>query len=115
MPWIVVAGIVTSAVGDDLTLGEPHDTPRLAVTCVLIGGAALFLFGALLFEEGALGKWSRIRFAGLAATLLLIPIAPHCSVLILSALTTTILVGVAAAEHIWINRKRTGNKNPAAG
>jgi low temperature requirement protein LtrA len=113
VPWIVVAGIVTAAVGDDLTLAEPHDPPSLAAASVLIGGTALFLLGALLFEFGALGKWSRIRLVALIATLLLIPLVPHLTTLMLSALATAILIAVAAAEHIWLLHKhRKGNLVP---
>jgi len=106
VPWVVVAGIVTAAVGDDLTLAAAHDPPTLSAAWVLIGGTALFLLGALLFELGALGKWSRIRLAALAATLLLIPLVPYLTTLMLSALATAILIAVAASEHVWIRHKR---------
>ncbi|HVY52006.1 MAG TPA: low temperature requirement protein A [Devosia sp.] len=108
VPWIVVAGIVIAAVGDDLTLGDPLATPDVARIWVLIGGPALFVLGALLFEYGALGKWSRIRLAALAALALLVPLAPRLTSLGLSLATTTLIVAVAIAEHIWFSQRRVG-------
>jgi low temperature requirement protein LtrA len=110
VPWIVVAGIVISAVGDDLTLAEPLEPTGIAAACVLIGGPALFLLGALLFEFGAIAKWSLIRLAGLVATLALALAYSRLSMLVLSIAATTILIAVAAAEHVWFARKHARQK-----
>lgn len=106
VPWVVVSGIVVCAVGDDIALAHPHEPTSAAAAWVLIGGPALFLLGALWFEYGAIGKWSRIRLAALAGMALLVPVAPWFTALGLSAASTTILVAAAAAEHLWVNTRR---------
>jgi low temperature requirement protein LtrA len=111
VPWILVAGIVIAAVGDHLVLTHPSGHTDAATAWVLIGGPALYLFGALLFEFGALGKWSRIRIAGLAAMGLTVLLVPFVTPLVLSIVTTTILCAVGLAERIWLHRTNTATQS----
>ncbi len=71
----------------------------------MIGGPALFLFGALVFKLAVFRQWSRTRIVGLVLLAALIPIASHVSPLTLSVATTLILVAVGAWET-WLAERR---------
>jgi low temperature requirement protein LtrA len=104
VPILLIAGIVVSAVGDEMVLAHPAGHLEVANILVLIGGPALFLLGAGLFKLAIFGKWSVPRFVGLAAVLALYPLAANLTPLLLSAATTAIVVLVAAWEVIDIAR-----------
>jgi low temperature requirement protein LtrA len=62
----MVAGIIITAVGDELVLAHPfgHVTPDIVAT--LLGGPALFLAGHMLFKHAVFGDWSISRLAAIA-------------------------------------------------
>jgi low temperature requirement protein LtrA len=63
---LMVAGIIVTAVGDELVLAHPfgHITPDIMAT--VLGGPALFLAGHLLFKYAVFGDWSISRLAAIA-------------------------------------------------
>ena len=63
----MVAGIIVTAVGDELVIAHPfeHAGPETAAT--VLGGPALFLAGHLLFKWAVFGVWSIPRVAGIGA------------------------------------------------
>ncbi|RYE48163.1 MAG: low temperature requirement protein A [Hyphomicrobiales bacterium] len=104
VPILLVAGIVVSAVGDEIVLAHPMGHLEAATILVLIGGPALFLLGAALFKLAVFGHWSAPRFGGLLAILALYPLAAGFSPLLLSSLTTGIVVLVAVWEAVELAR-----------
>jgi low temperature requirement protein LtrA len=62
----MVAGIIVTAVGDELVIAHPfgHATPDTVAT--VLGGPALFLVGHLLFKRAVFGDWSISRLAAIA-------------------------------------------------
>jgi low temperature requirement protein LtrA len=104
VPILLVAGIVVSAVGDELVLSHPDGHLETAVALVLIGGPALFLVGAVLFKLAVFGYWSIPRLAGLALTLALYPVAHGLTPLLLSSATTAIMLALATWEVVDIAR-----------
>ncbi len=93
-----VAGIVLTAVGNEMLLAHPTGHADLVTTLILIGGPALFLAGLawfyVVFCESA--PWGYLTgFAALGACWF---VAPHMDPMWLSALTTFILIAVAAWE-----------------
>lgn len=103
-PWIIVAGIVTAAVGDHILLRHPLGHTDAETAWVLIGGPALYIVGSIVFEFGALGRWSSIRIVGLALMGLVILLVPVATPLAITATTTAILVAVGLAERIVVAR-----------
>jgi low temperature requirement protein LtrA len=63
---LMVAGIIVTAVGDELVIAHPfgHVTPDIEAT--VLGGPALFLAGHLLFKHAVFGDWSISRLAAIA-------------------------------------------------
>jgi low temperature requirement protein LtrA len=102
VPILLIAGIIVSAVADELVLAHPTGHMEAPTSWVLIGGPALFLLGAALFKLAVFGRWSVPRFVGLGATLALLPLAPSLTPLVLSALTTVIVVGIATWEAVLV-------------
>ncbi|MDF2759559.1 MAG: hypothetical protein K0S99_2191, partial [Thermomicrobiales bacterium] len=62
----MVAGIIVTAVGDELVIAHPfgHATPDTLAT--VLSGPSLFLAGHLLFKRAVFGIWSIPRLAAIA-------------------------------------------------
>ncbi|ALI02847.1 low temperature requirement protein A [Pseudomonas sp. FW306-02-F02-AA] len=98
---LIVAGIIVSAVADELVLVHPEQASDAGIL-VIVAGPWLFLLGCALF------KWvmaDRIlpplsHLAGLALLLALLPVALNqlFSALVLGGLTTAVMILVAAWE-----------------
>jgi low temperature requirement protein LtrA len=104
VPILLVAGIVVSAVGDEIVLSHPDGHMETAAALVLTGGPALFLVGAVLFKLAVFKYWSIPRLCGLAATVALYPLATGMTPLLLSTATTAIMVALAAWEVVDVAR-----------
>jgi len=103
-----VAGIIIAAVGDEWVLHHPLGHTDFKTAAALIGGPALFLFGALVFKLSVFKVWSRTRTVGLVLLAGVVPAASHVSPLVLSVTTTLILVAVGACETWLAGRGRAG-------
>lgn len=102
----LVAGIVVTAVGDELALTHPLGHVDIKTTLVLLGGPALYLAGDLLFRIATTGKAPRSHAGGLLALLLLAPVAGAMTPMSLSFATSAVLVAVAGSETYWLRRGR---------
>ena len=96
----IVAGIILSAVADDLVLTHPADHSDLKTVLSTIGGPLLFLIGTILFKHTIRGFLQLSHGAGIAALAILAWFASGFSPLMLSLLTTAIMVMVAVWESI---------------
>jgi low temperature requirement protein LtrA len=94
----IVAGIVISAVGDEVLLAHPDGHTDIKAAITMIGGPLLFLVGVLLFKLSVRGRWQLSHLVGIAALAVLIPFAHALSPLMLSAATTVIMLVVAVWE-----------------
>ncbi|HWQ87758.1 low temperature requirement protein A [Brevundimonas sp.] len=99
-PILVVAGIVVTAVGDEMSLSHPGGVIDFAMAAVVIGGPMLFLIGAQVFKLAAFGKWSPSRLSGIAALGALGFAVPMLTPLGLAICATAVLVGVGAWETL---------------
>jgi low temperature requirement protein LtrA len=94
----IVAGIILSAVGDELLLAHPTGHTSPAAAAVLLGGPALFLVGSMLFNRLVSGAYPLSHVVGLgllAASALLTPVAVP---LTLGAVGVVVLSVVGAWE-----------------
>jgi low temperature requirement protein LtrA len=103
---LLVAGIIVSAVADELVLKHPHGHADAKTTAVLIGGPALYLIGNLLFKWVTAGWPPLSHLAGLALLVALVAVAAHVPVLLLGAAASLILVVVAGWETISLQSQR---------
>ncbi|WP_374452320.1 low temperature requirement protein A [Phenylobacterium sp.] len=97
----LVAGIVVSAVGDELALVHPNGHVDLKTGAVLLAGPALYLVGDLLFRRVTTQRIPRAHVVALAALAALVPAAGALTPALLSVATSSVLVAVAAAETFW--------------
>ena len=94
----IVAGIIATAVGQDLLIAHPLDALPGAGVGMVLGGPALLLLGESLFRRRITGTWNRERLAALGLLILLAPLAVHVSALLLSAIATTVLAALALLQ-----------------
>jgi low temperature requirement protein LtrA len=96
----IVAGIIVSAVADDLVLTHPGGHSDLKTVVSAIGGPLLFLIGTILFKHVIRGWLQLSHIAGIVALGLLAWFAGELSPVLLSVLTTAIIIMVAVWESI---------------
>jgi low temperature requirement protein LtrA len=96
----IVAGIILSAVADELVLQHPGGHSDLKTVLSAIGGPLLFLLGTILFKHTVRGWLQLSHGVGIVALGMLAWFASELSPLMLSLLTTAIMVLVAAWESI---------------
>tara|TARA_R110002167_G_scaffold16688_3_gene64821 strand:+ start:783 stop:1934 length:1152 start_codon:yes stop_codon:yes gene_type:complete len=99
-PVIVVAGIILTAVGDELALAHPMGHADLPVVAAILGGPLLFLLGTAVGKFAVWGRWDAPRLIGCLVLLALIPVGPVLSPLVLSLAATAVLVGLAIRETV---------------
>jgi len=96
----IVAGIIVSAVADELVLKHPGGHSDLKTVISAIGGPLLFLFGTILFKHSFRGFLQLSHGAGIIALCVLAWFASELSPLVLSILSTAIMIVVAVWESI---------------
>jgi low temperature requirement protein LtrA len=101
----IVAGIILTAVADELVLKHPNGHSDLKTVLSAIGGPLLFLIGTILFKHTIRGFLQLSHGVGIIAFAMLAWFASDLSPVMLSALTTAILVVVAAWESLSLRSK----------
>ncbi|WP_029583777.1 low temperature requirement protein A [Bradyrhizobium sp. URHD0069] len=96
----IVAGIILSAVADELVLKHPTGHSDLKTVLSAIGGPLLFLLGTILFKHIIRGWLQLSHLTGIVALGILAWFAGGLSPLMLSILTNAIMIIVAAWESI---------------
>jgi low temperature requirement protein LtrA len=96
----IVAGIILSAVADDLVLAHPAGHSDLRTVACAIGGPLLFLVGTILFKHNIRGFLQLSHGVGIVAFGVLAYFASGLSPLTLSLLTTLVLIVVAVWESL---------------
>jgi low temperature requirement protein LtrA len=100
----IVAGIIATAVGNDLLIAEPQHALHGVGLAMMLGGPALFLVGESLFRWRMTGTTSVTRAAVAGLLILLVPIGGQISALLISVIVATLLSALAA----WELRARGG-------
>lgn len=110
---VLVAGIILSAVGDELVIAHPTEVLSGAEVAALVAGPALYLVGHGLFRLRLAGTVSWKRMAGALACLAVGALGSFAPALVLAALLVAILVAVIGAERTaaW-RRSRRGEPSP---
>jgi low temperature requirement protein LtrA len=109
----IVAGIILTAVADELVLTHPAETSDLKTVLSGIGGPLLFLIGTILFKHTVRGFLQLSHGVGIVGLAALAWFAGALSPLTLSLLTSAIMVTVAAWESISLgSRGGSRSKKP---
>jgi len=101
----IVAGIILSAVADDLVLAHPDGHANSNTMACAVGGPLLFLVGTILFKQNIRGFLQLSHGVGIVALGGLAFYARELSPLALSLLTTLVLIMVAIWESVSLRSK----------
>jgi low temperature requirement protein LtrA len=96
----IVAGIILSAVADQLVLTHPAEHSDLKTVVSAIGGPLLFLIGTILFKHTIRGFLQLSHGVGIVVLAVLAWYASALSPLMLSLATSAIMVMVAVWESV---------------
>lgn len=91
----IVAGIVLSAVGNEIVLAHPTGHTEFSTMLITVGGAGLFLAGSLWFSW-LCGKPLMSHILGLGALVVCALLSGAVEPVWLNAMTTVVLFGVGA-------------------
>jgi low temperature requirement protein LtrA len=97
---IMVAGIIVIAAADEIVLSDPLQRVTAPEAWLILGGTFLYIAGHAAFKAVVFGRLSWTRMAALAATALLGLVAPHVTVLALSACAAGVVIAVAVADYL---------------
>ena len=111
----IVAGIILSAVADELVLKHPSGHSDLRTVVSAIGGPLLFLVGTILFKHTIRGFLQLSHGAGIIALAGLAWFASDLSPLMLSILTTAIMIVIAVWESISLRSGAEESQSEATG
>lgn len=95
---VLVAGIIVTAVGNELVIAHPHGHMTLASAAVLLGAPFIYFFGNALYKRVVYDRWPRSHLVGLVLLIGLAAVAPLTDLLALNALTTVVVLVVAALD-----------------
>ena len=110
---VLVAGVVLTAVGDELVIAHPTDELPSGEVAAVAGGPALYLLTHALFRWRMTGSPAWKRLAGALACIAVGGVGPFVPALVLAALLALVLVAVIASEHIAAARRRArGEPSP---
>ena len=97
---LLVGGIIVAAVANDLIIEAPLEHAHLTDTVVLIAGPALYLLGSAIYKAVVYGRVPLSHLAGLAAVALAGVALAGQARLVIGAVVTGLLLGVAWWEHV---------------
>ena len=109
---VIVAGIIVSAVGDEIVIAHPLDrlpTPELVA---LVAGPAIYLLGHVLFRLRMAGSLSWKRLLGAVACLVVGLAGTVASALVVASLLVAVLATVIGAETV-ASRRRGARGEPS--
>ncbi|WP_273792976.1 low temperature requirement protein A [Brucella anthropi] len=99
---ILVAGIIATAVGNDLVMKHPGDRLKTAYVLILVAGPALYLTGSVIYKKVVYGVIPLSHVFGVLALLLAIPVGYIADLLEMGILTTVIMLMVS----VWEGRNK---------
>lgn len=98
---ILIAGVIASAVGNDLVLAHPHAHPSTAQVAILLAGPAIYLLGSAIYKRIVYGVVPVSHLAGVLMLLALVPVAFFADMLVMGCLTTAVVLMVSFCEGTW--------------
>jgi low temperature requirement protein LtrA len=110
---LIVAGIIVSAVADELALAHPHGHTDFKTMLIIVGGPALYLLGTAVFKRLTAPYFPLSHLVGLGLLVLLACAYGFATPLDLAGGMTVILMVVAIWE--WASFRRPGRPPPERG
>lgn len=108
---ILIAGIIVSAVANELVILHPDGRIATPAAAALIGGPALYLLGNGMYKTVVYARFPLSHVAGLVLLAVLAPVSYVTDNLMVGGLTTVIMIVVAVWESL---SRRTAARTRAA-
>jgi len=102
---VIVAGIIVTAVGDEIVIAHPLDRLAAPELVAVVAGPAIYLLGHVLFRLRMAGSVSWKRLAGAIACVLVGLVGLTASALVVASLLVAVLAAVIASEHVAGRRR----------
>jgi low temperature requirement protein LtrA len=110
---VFVAGIIVSAVGDELMIAHPSEPLGGPEVAAIVAGPAIYLVAHVLFRLRLTGTLSRRRLAGAAGCVLVGVLAADADAIVVGILVLAVLVAVIGSEQLSAARRgRRGEPSP---
>jgi low temperature requirement protein LtrA len=110
---VLVAGVILSAVGDELVIAHPTDELSHAELAAVVGGPVLYLLGHVAFRLRMAGSVSWRRLGGALGCVAVGVVGLAVSALAVQALLVAVLVAVLVLEQLaGARRRRRGEPSP---
>ena len=102
---LMVAGVIVSAVGDELVIAHPTEVLPAREIATVVAGPAIYLLAHALFRLRMTGSLSRKRLLGALACLAIGGVGAFVPALVVAALVIAVLAAVIGAEHVAAARR----------
>ncbi|KQY46162.1 low temperature requirement protein A [Cellulomonas sp. Root137] len=107
VPFLLIAGIVLTAVADELVLLHPLGHTDTWTAGLICGAAAVYLLGNAFFRRATGGRWSTPHLVGVAAVLGVFALKDTASPLALNWVSNAVLLAVIVGDVVLARRGRT--------
>jgi low temperature requirement protein LtrA len=110
---LMVAGVIVSAVGDEIVIAHPTEQLGTAQVLAVVAGPAIYLIAHALFRLRMAGSVSTKRLAGAAGCAAAGAVGAFVPALVLALLVVLVLAAVIGAEQVSGSRRaRRGEPSP---
>jgi len=110
---VLVAGIIVSAVGDELVIAHPTEPLADAQVAAVVLGPAIYLFAHTLFRLRIAGTVGWRRLAGAVACVVVGVVGGGADALVLAIVVLAVLIAVIGSERLVAARRaRRGEQSP---
>lgn len=107
VPFLLIAGIVLTAVADELVLLHPLGHTDTWTAGLICGAAAVYLLGNAFFRRATGGRWSTPHLVGVAAVLGVFALKDTATPLALNWVSNAVLLAVIVGDVVLARRGRT--------
>jgi low temperature requirement protein LtrA len=106
---VIVAGILLSAVGDEIVIAHPTEELKDAELVAVVSGPALYLLAMVLLRLRMVGTIAGRRLAGALACLAVAAVGTFAPALVVAGLLFAVLVAVIVGDQLaGASRRRRG-------
>jgi low temperature requirement protein LtrA len=104
VPAVLVIGIVSTAVADELVLTRPLGPTGVWTAGLLCAGSAIYLLGNALFKRSTGGRWLPGHLVAMVAMVATFALHPLVNPLTLSWIVTAVLLIVVGSDEVAARR-----------
>lgn len=110
---VLVAGIIVTAVGNDLVLAHPHDPSKFPYALTLVAGPAIYLLGSAAYKRIVYGLVPASHLAGAVVLAALLALGSRVDLLTMGWLTTAVMLAAGLWESRLLRRRHRAHvSNP---